>query len=114
MPCQRCGARQDDPVRGPSPWKRAVSGGEQVLICPACQREDGWQSELDRCPACDGVRLSKTLGVLRCGRCGWVGEASAAPAMAAPADEGLAADVNAALGRLFGDTGEGNEQRTGQ
>jgi hypothetical protein len=91
-----------------------VSGGEQVLICPACQGEDGWQAELDRCPSCDGVRLSKTLGVLRCGGCGWVGEASVAPGAATPADRGLAADVNAALGRLFGAAEAGTEQGTGQ
>lgn len=114
MPCQRCGARQDDPVRGPSPWKRAVSGGEQVLICPVCQREDGWQSELDRCPACDGVRLSKTLGVLRCSACGWVGEASAAPVAEGPIDEDLAADVGAALGRMFGGAEPGSEDQAGQ
>ena len=66
------------PPRGPSPWKRGVLGGEQVLVCPDCQRESGWQAGLDRCPECDGVRLSKALGVVRCSACGWSGELPAA------------------------------------
>jgi hypothetical protein len=106
MSCQRCGARQGDPAGGPSPWKRAVSGGEQVLICPACQQDAGWQSGLDRCPECDGLRLSKTLGVLRCSGCGWSREAAALPpATGSASDELLAAEVRAALGRVFGEPG---------
>jgi hypothetical protein len=101
MPCQRCGARQGDPSRGPSAWKRAVSAGEQVLVCPLCQQDAGWQSGLDHCPACDGIRLSKTLGVLRCSACGWTGEAAQQPGPAVAADEKLADDVRAALGRVF-------------
>jgi hypothetical protein len=103
MPCHRCGARQGDPVRGPSPWKRGVVAGEQVLICPACQGGDSWQEGLDRCPSCESVRLSKTLGTVRCGQCGWSGETGAestAPA-AESADARLAADVQAALSRRF-------------
>jgi hypothetical protein len=102
MPCHRCGARQDDPVRGPSLWKRGVVAGEQVLVCPSCQRNDDWRDELVRCPSCAGVRLSKTLGTLRCGDCGWAAESSgAAPASGGSVDAGLAEDVQAALERLF-------------
>ena len=32
MPCYRCGARQVDPVRGHSPWRRGVKDDEQVLV----------------------------------------------------------------------------------
>ncbi len=107
MPCHRCGARQDDPARGPSPWKRAVSGGAQVLVCPTCQQAAGWEADLDRCPACGGVRLSKTLGVLRCSACGWADETADAPPPKPPAaDSGLAADVSAALDRVFRDSGD--------
>src|ERR1700712_1666436 len=105
MPCQRCGARQGDPSRGPSSWKRAVAAGEQVLVCPTCQQDAGWQAGMDRCPACDGVRLSKTLGVLRCSACAWSptvsGEASAPVGSLSAADEKLADEVRAALGRVF-------------
>ena len=30
MPCYRCGARQVDPDRGESPWKRGVRADRQV------------------------------------------------------------------------------------
>jgi hypothetical protein len=105
MPCQRCGARQGDPSRGPSAWRRAVSSGEQVLICPTCQQDAGWQAGMDRCPACDGVRLSKTLGVLRCSTCSWSASmtmgASYPPEPLSPADATLADEVSAALGRVL-------------
>ncbi len=107
MPCQRCGARQGDPSRGPSPWRRAVSEGVQVLVCPTCQQDTGWRNGLDRCPTCDDIRLSKTLGMLRCSGCGWVGEAAAVPHPSNPADESLADEVRAALGRVFGPPREG-------
>jgi hypothetical protein len=111
MPCQRCGARQGDPARGPSPWKRAVSAGEQVLVCPTCQQDAGWQAALDHCPECDSSRLSKTLGVLRCSACGWTGEVATSAAGAATRDEQLAADVSAALDRVLG---QGGGLREGQ
>lgn len=103
MPCQRCGARQGDPSRGPSAWRRAVTSGEQVLICPTCQQDADWQAGLDRCPACDGMRLSKTLGVLRCSGCGWSGTmlATSPSEPLSPADEKLADEVREALGRVF-------------
>lgn len=71
MPCYRCSVRQTDPVRGASPWKRGVVGGEQVLICPACQAaEPDWAAALDTCGACGSTALVKQLGVVRCRSCG--------------------------------------------
>jgi hypothetical protein len=102
MACIRCAARQDDPARGPSPWKRGVLGGEQVLVCPVCQRQSGWQAGFDRCPECDGVRLSKALGVVRCSACGWAGELPASnSALELAGDEELATQVRAALDRVL-------------
>ncbi len=102
MACVRCGTRQDDPGRGPSSWKRGVLGGEQVLVCPECQSRSQWQAGFDRCPECDGIRLSKALGVVRCSACGWSGEL---PAAAAPGDvagdASLAGEVRAALDRVL-------------
>jgi ribosomal protein L37AE/L43A len=83
MPCARCNERQTDPARGASPWRRVVSGGEQLIVCPACQRRPDWErwtAGLDRCPGCGSIRLAKALGVLRCGECGLQCEPSAPPA----------------------------------
>ena len=102
MPCYRCGARQTDPVRGPSPWKRGVRGGVQVLVCPVCQRGRDWAAELDRCPACGSTMLARALGETTCRACGTVVARGGAPAPQ-PADApGLAADVEAALERVLG------------
>ena len=70
MPCHRCGARQTDPVRGASPWRRGVRRGEQVLICPECQRGRDWTAELARCEACGSARLVRALGRTVCKDCG--------------------------------------------
>jgi hypothetical protein len=110
MACHRCGARQADPARGPSLWKRAVSGGEQILICPDCQQDAGWQSDLQRCPACAGVRLSKSLGVLRCSACGWSADSVEATTNPTPTDEQLADDVRAALARVLPPPGHATDQ----
>src|ERR1700712_6136755 len=101
MPCHRCSARQVDPARGPSAWKRMVRGGEQVLVCPACQREPGWAADADRCPSCGSTALSKSLGLLRCKTCGVVGAAPAGGGTSG-AEPGLSDEVTAALNRLFG------------
>lgn len=102
MACVRCGARQDDPARGPSAWKRGVLAGEQVLVCPECQRRPDWHAGFESCPECGGARLSKALGVVRCSACGWSGElpAGTAPVEGA-ADAGLAGEVRAALDRVL-------------
>lgn len=108
MPCYRCQVRQSDPGRGPSAWKRGVSGGEQVLVCPQCQREHDWVADLDRCAACGSTRLARSLGQTRCAACGVAGEdatgvpeqPAVAPTQPPPGE--LAADVSAALRRVFG------------
>jgi hypothetical protein len=112
MPCARCGIRQTDPARGASLWRRVVAGGEQVIVCPICQRGpdwDAWSAGLDRCAGCGSARLAKALGVLRCGDCGRQSEAAAAPAVGVDASAravapagGLAAEVEAALARVLG------------
>jgi hypothetical protein len=99
VPCYRCGARQADPGKGPSPWKRGVIDDEQVLVCPDCQRTHDWVADLDRCAECGSTMLLRALGETRCRQCSWT-------KVAAPAGSrdigGLAADVDAALRRRFG------------
>lgn len=103
MPCGLCGARQTDPVRGASPWKRGVRRSAQVLICPDCQRDRDWTAELDRCPACGSTGLARSLGETSCRSCA----ATVPPGGDVPADRppdaapGLTADVEAALERLL-------------
>ena len=70
MPCYRCGARQVDPVRGHSPWRRGVKGDEQVLVCPGCQAASDWTADLDKCRQCGGVHLVRRLGEVECRDCG--------------------------------------------
>jgi hypothetical protein len=77
MPCYRCGARQVDPDRGESPWKRGVRADRQVLVCPACQSSVDWAGELDRCPVCSSVHLVRRLGEVECRDCGYVREPGA-------------------------------------
>ena len=69
MPCYRCGARQTDPGKGPSPWKRGVIRDEQVLVCPDCQTTHDWVADLDRCEACGSTMLLRALGETRCRAC---------------------------------------------
>jgi hypothetical protein len=110
MPCYRCGARQLDPVRGPSPWQRGVRGNEQVLVCPACQADPALAADLDRCRRCGSVRLARRLGEVECRACGFVLPPEGAPAPAAgpeaggaaSAPPGLAEEVDRALERVFG------------
>jgi hypothetical protein len=87
MACYRCGTRQVDPVRGPSPWQRGVRGNQQVLICPTCQGIHDWKTDLDPCGRCGSVRLVRRLGEAECRDCGYVAtpEAAAVPgAIAVP------------------------------
>lgn len=72
MPCYRCGARQVDPDRGESPWKRGVRADRQVLVCPTCQSSSDWMAELDRCPVCLSAHLVRRLGEVECRDCGYV------------------------------------------
>jgi hypothetical protein len=117
MPCVNCGARQTDPVRGASPWKRGVRAERQVLICPGCQAAPDVTAALDRCESCGSVALICRLGEIECRDCGHTREAvrdegdgdgaerpgggdlvrSGGPA----SDTGLSEEVAAALTRFF-------------
>jgi hypothetical protein len=128
MPCYRCGARQVDPDRGESPWKRGVRADRQVLVCPACQSSVDWVGELDRCPVCSSVHLVRRLGEVECRDCGHVrepsGPVSVVPGAVAPGPApgelpgvapsrdpefgetpGLAEEVELALERVLGRAG---------
>jgi hypothetical protein len=107
MPCYRCGARQTDPVRGVSPWKRGVRGDRLVLVCPDCQAVGDWTADLDRCADCGSTVLVCRLGEVECRDCGHVREAGGSgedgPAVpAAPAAPGLSEEVAEALARVLG------------
>ncbi len=101
MPCVRCAARETDPVRGPSAWKRGVQGGAQVLVCPDCQRDQDWRADLDRCAACASTMLVRALGETRCRTCGAVQDETEKTAGSVGREPGLAADVSAALTRVL-------------
>jgi len=123
MPCYRCGARQLDPDRGQSPWKRGVRADRQVLICPACQSSIDWMGELDRCPVCSSAHLVRRLGEVECRDCGFVREpagsgcavvsagaaadlaAGVAPGPDLAQTPGLAEEVELALARVLGRAG---------
>jgi ribosomal protein L40E len=110
MPCYRCGARQVDPVRGHSPWRRGVKGDEQVLVCPGCQASADWAADLDKCRRCGSVHLVRRLGEVECRDCGMTvppdggpGSLSIAPGGPAVARApGLSEEVALALERVFG------------
>jgi hypothetical protein len=99
MPCYRCGARQTDPGKGPSPWKRGVISDEQVLVCPDCQAIHDWTADLDKCESCGSTMLVRALGETRCRACSFVKQA--VPNRERAADATLADDVAAALRRRF-------------
>ncbi|TMR01611.1 hypothetical protein ETD83_14285 [Actinomadura soli] len=110
MPCFRCGARQTDPVRGASPWKRGVRADRQVLICPGCQSAHGAADDLDRCAACGSAALVCRLGEVECRDCGHTRDAAPSdlvPSGAPPGPPGgsgdgdLSAEVAAALNRVL-------------
>ena len=104
MPCYRCGARQSDPERGPSPWKRGVVREHLVLVCPACQRRPGWSAEFQSCARCESVHLIRRLDQVECLDCRLTRDAGAEPAVHAArgTDTGLAAEVASALARVLG------------
>jgi hypothetical protein len=106
MPCYRCGARQVDPVRGHSPWRRGVRGDQQVLVCPDCQATIDWAADMDKCPRCGGVHLVRRLGEVECRDCGGVvsptpGAGPGEPTSGAGAP-GLSEEVALALERVLG------------
>ncbi|MEU4574854.1 hypothetical protein ACBI99_08735 [Nonomuraea sp. ATR24] len=104
MPCYRCGARQTDPVRGASPWKRAVRRERQVLICPDCQRLH--DLDLESCGSCGSTSMICRLGEVECRSCGAVRTARALvdpeALIGSGAPPGLSAEVEAALNRVLG------------
>jgi ribosomal protein L40E len=113
VPCYRCGARQTDPGRGASPWRRGVRGTEQVLVCPECQARPDWTAELDRCPRCGSTALVRRLGQTVCRDCESAPDKYArsvatadslrtATEPAETADQILAAEVAAAIDRVLG------------
>ena len=110
MPCYRCGARQTDPARGASPWRRGVRDAQQVLVCPDCQRTSDWTADLDRCPACGSTALVRRLGKTVCRDCGGSpdddleADAAAEAGLAGPAGPptDLASEVAAAIDRVLG------------
>ncbi|SDG34205.1 hypothetical protein SAMN05421505_103262 [Sinosporangium album] len=101
MPCYRCGARQIDPARGASPWKRGVRHETQVLVCPDCQQSH--TGDLDSCRACGSTALICRLGEVECRGCGAVRPAQAPDQLVTSgAPPGLSAEVEAALSRVLG------------
>lgn len=106
MPCYRCGTRQVDPDRGPSPWKRGVRVAQQVLICPECQATHDWQADLDQCAHCGSTGLVRRLGEIECRACGFVASPDEAaepdPGTDPAAAPGLAEEVALALDRVLG------------
>ena len=106
MPCYRCGARQTDPVRGASPWKRGVKAERQVLVCPSCQAGRDWADDLDRCSACGSAALVCRLGEVECRDCGHT-----RPAVRdEPGDAGLVRSVADLAGGAGGPGGAGAER----
>lgn len=103
MPCYRCGARQTDPDRGASPWKRGVRGERQVLVCPGCQAGRDWSAELDHCPVCGATALLCRLGEIECRACGHVHAASRETdgLVGSATAPGLSEEVAAALDRML-------------
>jgi hypothetical protein len=99
MPCHRCGARQTDPVKGASPWRRGVRAGEQVLVCPDCQRDRDWTADLAHCSECGSARLVRMLGNTQCKDCGAQDSVTPEPPVSADtqvtASEDAAADAAA-------------------
>ncbi|WP_051712322.1 hypothetical protein [Spirillospora albida] len=106
MPCFRCGARQTDPVRGASPWRRGVRADHQVLVCPGCQAGGDWAAILDRCAVCGSPALVCRLGEVECRDCGHTRDAvrdEPSPAGLVPSGaHGLSEEVAAALSRVLG------------
>ena len=98
MPCYRCGARQVDPDRGESPWRRGVRSDRQVLICPGCQSSVDWMAELDRCPVCASAHLVRRLGEVECRDCGFVSEPTGERGPSGGGTAGGIADETAAAG----------------
>ncbi|SKA23057.1 hypothetical protein SAMN02745673_03169 [Marinactinospora thermotolerans DSM 45154] len=101
MPCFLCGARQSDPTRGVSPWKRGVRHERQVLVCPDCQLVHDWKADLDRCGRCRSTFLSSRLGEIECHSCGEVRPQTRPALGPARPDAALTNEVEQALSRAL-------------
>jgi hypothetical protein len=104
MPCHRCGARQADPVRGSSPWRRGVRDERQVLVCPYCQSAYDWMADLDCCITCGSTALVCRLGDIECRGCGHTRPArreNESDDLVTSAAPGLSEEVAAALSRVL-------------
>jgi hypothetical protein len=102
MPCYRCGARQTDPIRGASPWKRGVREERQVLVCPNCQAITDWAADLEKCTACHSAGLVCRLGEIECRDCGHTRTAEpGGEALVTSGAPGLSEEVEAALSRVL-------------
>lgn len=103
MPCFRCGTRQSDPESGPSPWRRAVYDGRQVLVCPECQGCGDWRDIVDACSKCGSLDLTRRLGQTVCTNCLTLVPAGLPTSDdAPPADDVLSRDVAEAIERVLG------------
>jgi hypothetical protein len=78
-----------------------VRSGEQVLVCPDCQRESAWADDLEKCPNCGSVSLARVLGDTVCRSCGRTFASDQTADVRSAAPPGLAEDVEAALNRLL-------------
>jgi hypothetical protein len=102
MPCYRCGARQTDPIRGASPWKRGVREERQVLVCPNCQATTDWAADLEKCQACHSAGLVCRLGEIECRDCGHTRTAErGGETLVTSGAPGLSEEVEAALSRVL-------------
>jgi hypothetical protein len=83
------------------------------LVCPDCQSTSDWTAELDRCPRCGSTALVRRLGLTVCRDCESAHDELARSLAAADstrtpaepvgvADDGLAAEVAAAIDRVLG------------
>ncbi len=109
MPCYQCGARQVDPDRGESPWRRGVRRDRQVLICPDCQVAYDWAADLDHCPVCASYHLVRRLGEVECRDCGAAGQLGAVDAdqvIGVDTDQVIGADEADSRGAAIGDLAE--------
>jgi hypothetical protein len=80
-----------------------VTGEQQVLICPSCQRLVGWTAELQACAGCGSLHLIRRLDQVECLDCRLVRESlSGDERVPSARDRVLAAEVARALDRLLG------------
>lgn len=83
-----------------------------MLICPGCQADGSWVTDLDRCALCASIHLVRRLGEVECRDCGAVGREAAGPGVDVTLSvggegardslaAGLAEEVEQALARVL-------------